>query len=428
MTDASNGDGVSFVVVSANCGGAARAIPSSSASVVDRSKALGAYILEAGASPGATPPVVAGLQEMSRFDAPSADRPSAAETLGLGQNGGFYYVPTLSTEWHPQKSKWQVRWDEGACHAEQGVAVCALRGASLHDPEDNKPQSCAGATPLAGAVIELPVVKFRRAQEKTTANWENWITHQVAIGDAAPYEVQFRHSRYLGDRDTEPRIATAHRVRLSAHSEFVFINLHLTTLREPAADKAPGKKLERAQRSVSREAEFLRHLQLSEVCSFIWRVYEDMALPVVVAGDFNTAPDRPDLNQFLENARLKAVFRRTRCWACDGAPLEEARAVFSNTRHTTVLTKDAATFEGIAGEAPNTLWAKEYCSNCARPLFTHKRNFQLVDNILYSDPEASGRPRLNARIDFDDPALNAGIGDDTYFSDHFPIWSRFRLS
>ena len=82
----------------------------------------------------------------------------------------------------------------------------------------------------------------------------------------------------------------------------------------------------------------------------------------------------------------------------------------------------------LAGEAPNTLWAKEYCSNCARPLFTHKRNFQLVDNILYSDPEASGRPRLNARIDFDDPALNAGIGDDTYFSDHFPIWSRFRLS
>ena len=70
-----------------------------------------------------------------------------------------------------------------------------------------------------------------------------------------------------------------------------------------------------------------------------------------------------------------------------------------------VLTKDAATFEQIAGEAPNTLQAKEYCSNCARPLFTHKRNFQLVDNILYSDPEAAGRPALSARIDFDDPAF-----------------------
>ena len=89
MTDASNGDGVSFVVVSANCGGAARAIPSSSASVVDRSKALGAYIVQAGASAGAAPPVVAGLQEMSRFDAPSPDRPSAVETLGLPrENGG----------------------------------------------------------------------------------------------------------------------------------------------------------------------------------------------------------------------------------------------------------------------------------------------------------------------------------------------------
>lgn len=426
------GEGAPFVIVSANCGGAARAISLSDASSADRSKALGAYVRQAGAADST--PVVAGLQELSRFDAPSPDRPSYAELLGLPhENGGFYFAPTLSTARYPQKAKWQVRWDENICHAEQGVAACALHGAALLDPEENAPPACGHGTPFAGAVLDLPVVKFRKPSKAKTPDepWENWIRRKVSIGDAAPYTVEFRHTRYLGDRDTEPRIATAHRVRLGGGSgEFVFINLHLTTLREPAAKSAHAKAkgLARTRRTVSREAEFLRHLQLSEVCDFIWRVYTDEALrlPVIVAGDFNTTPDRPDLKQFTASACLKPVFRHDRCWACGGAPLSEAKLVYSNERHTTVLTEDADAFRDITGETPQRLKAAEYCSDCGRPLFTHKRNFQLVDNILYTNGAPPGAA-LRARIDFADPEANAGIGVDTHFSDHFPIWSRFRL-
>jgi hypothetical protein len=251
------------------------------------------------------------------------------------------------------------------------------------------------------------------------------------MGGEAPFEICFRHSRYLGDRDTEPRIATAHRVRLDKANgglgEFVFVNLHLTTLREPNP-VADEKGLARARRSASPEAEYLRHLQLSEVCDFIWRVYTDevLRLPVVVSGDFNTAPDRPDLKQFLANACLKPVFEREQCWACGGAPLSAPKQVYSTERLTTVLTEDAETLTRITGETAQALSVSEYCSNCSRPLFTHKRNFQLVDNILYTN----GAPRgasLRARIEFDDPETNAGIGVDTYFSDHFPIWTRFHL-
>jgi len=211
--------------------------------------------------------------------------------------------------------------------------------------------------------------------------------------------------------------------------EFVFINLHLTTLRAASSQAAGRSGLARARRSNSGDAEFLRHLQLSEVCDFIWRVYEDetLRLPVVVAGDFNTAPERPDLTQFLANACLKPVFRHDACWACGGAPISEAKTVYSNANNTTVLTEDAETFERITGEKPDALLAKEYCSNCGRPLFTHKRNFKLVDNILYTDCTAPGLPALRTRIAFTGPSEDAGIGSDTYFSDHFPVWSRFRL-
>lgn len=420
--------GTPFVIVSANCGGAARAIAASDFSWIDRTKAVGDYIQQA--SPKGA--VIAGLQELARFDDPTAKRPSYAAMMGLTRKAErrFFYVPTLSTGWYPQKKKWQGRWDEGVCHAEQGVAACAVRGAVLHDPEENTPEACGGAA-FAGVVLDLPVVQFRRGAAASAPgagkSWANWITHTSQVGDAPPYELIFRHTRYLGDRDTEPRAATAHRVRLDKPKgeagEFIFINLHLTTLREPAGDKSRGM---RARRTASPEAEFLRHLQLSEVCDFIWRVYTDEALPVIVAGDFNTAPDRPDLKQFMANARLRPVFTRDRCWGCGGAPLAAPKQVYSNESHSTVLTEDAETFARITGETAQPVQATEYCSRCSRPLFTHKRNFQLVDNILYTDGAPPGAS-LKARIAFDDPEANAGIGTDTHFSDHFPIWSRFRL-
>lgn len=419
-------EGTQFLVVSANCAAAARAVRPTDGEIADRAQALGAYILDKRARK--VIPVVAGLQELGRFDAPTPNRPPYASLLGLPRkSGGFYFVPTLSTGRYPLQAKWRVRWENDICHAEQGVAAVALRGAALHDPEANEPPAC-GTTTFQGAVIDLPVVKFRKPSDRAEgAPDEDWFRHKTSFG-GRDYEVEFRHSRYLGDRDTEPRLATAHRVRLQTpHAyapEFVFINLHLTTLRERPG--AAGADQSRALRSRSPDAEFLRHLQLNEVNDFIWRIYREDKLPVVVAGDFNTAPDRPDLADFMERACLQPVFRSDRCWACGSAPLSAAKPVYGSEGHQTVLTTEPSSFERITGEAPTEIAATEYCSKCARPLFTHKRNFQLVDNILYTSGEPPGAP-LRARVAFDVPEQNAGVGADTYFSDHFPIWAMFRL-
>lgn len=442
MSSRSESESRAFTVVSANFGGAAREVALSDTVSVERPEALGAFIRDPSrTSRLETYPVIAGIQEVSKIGSPGIDRDAIKDLIGShNADAQVYYAPTVSTAWYPLKAKWRARWNEQICDAEQGMAVCGIRGAALVDPECNVPKACGGHPPFRGVVLNLPVVKFRKhvaveAEGEQAARPQNWISHTAAFGGAEPFPVEFRNTRYFGSRDTEPRIATAHRIRLGESdplAEFIFINVHLTTLREEDTatvdPQGSDEGLRKTQRVPSREAEFLRHLQLSEICDFIWHVYTDasLQLPVIVAGDFNTTSDRPDLKGFMEAAFLKPVFMSDKCWSCGGAPLSQGRYFYSNERHKTVLTETPQMFEQITGDKAKSILTTECCSVCGKLLFTHKRNLKLIDNILYTNGRPPGTA-LKSTLELEESDGSVGIGADTYFSDHFPIWASFRL-
>jgi endonuclease/exonuclease/phosphatase family metal-dependent hydrolase len=424
-----------FTIVSANFGGAIREIAHSDKAVIDRPEAFGAFLEDpSGTGRLSSCPLIAGLQEVSKMEPDAVPSVKIRDLIGSHHaNAQFYYTPTVSTALYPLHAKWRQRWKERICASEQGMAVCAMRGATLLDPEGNAIGSGVGAPPFRGLVLNLPVVAFRDKAD-VLPNSDRWIHHVVEL-DSDRIAVQFRHTRYLGSRDTEPRIATAHRVRLAGPDkhEFVFINAHLTTLREEdradAENCASGRStphLAGTTRVPTREAQFLRHLQLSEICDFILYAYSSFQLPVVVAGDFNTFVNEPELRRFLKAASLKPVFRREECWACHQRPGRRMKNYYGHERYRTVLTEDERSFREVTGEEPKIVSVPENCSNCNSPLFTHKRNFRLIDNIFFTESPPPGMP-LKATIQLDETEDATGIGTKTYFSDHFPIWAAFRV-
>jgi endonuclease/exonuclease/phosphatase family metal-dependent hydrolase len=421
-----------FTIVSANFGGAIREIAHSDKAVIARPEAIGAFLEDpSGTGRLSSYPLIAGFQEVSKT-APAAVPSFKIEDLvgSYHANAQFYYTPTVSTALYPLQAKWHGRWKEQLCASEQGMAVCTKRGATLLDPEANATGSGVGGPPLfRGMVLNLPVVVFRDKAE-VLPHSDRWIHHVVEL-DSDRIAVQFRHTRYLGSRDTEPRTATAHRVLLEGPNklEFVFINVHLTTLREEDRPDASGlstPRLARTTRVPTGDAQFLRHLQLSEICDFILYVYSSFQLPVVVAGDFNTTANAPELKRFMKAAFLKPVFRSEECWACHQRPGQQMKDYYSHERYKTVLTEDELSFRKITGEEPNIISVPENCSNCNSPLFTHKRNFGLIDNILFTESLPTGMA-LKATLRLDDTGDGAGIGTKTYFSDHFPVWAAFRV-
>lgn len=423
--------GTPFIIISANCAGGARAIGWSQHSVSDRSRSVGDFvqrIAEGDSRPHAT---IVGFQELCRYNAQISSQTDFVEMLNLPPGSEeFYFASNVSTALYPIKAKWGARWEANSCHAEQGIAACALHGARLRDPECNAPPRSMGSSPFKGAVINLPVVKFCSATECERAPEKPWRTifkHRFAA-TGAENEMAFRFSRYLGSRDTEPRLATAHRVTLdgaaSGTDAFIFIHVHLTTLQERHSSGLPT-----GDNSIPAHwpaAESLRYLQLAEICDFIWEIYESSGLPVVVAGDFNTSPDRPDMGQFMKDAHLQAVFRSDRCWACSGEPLAHPRQVYTSEANPHVLTTSESAYLDLTRDSPKTRETTAFCRECQRPLFTAKRRFRLVDNILFTADVPSG-VALRSTITLDDPTTDAGIALDTCFSDHFPVWAQFRL-
>lgn len=71
--------------------------------------------------------------------------------------------------------------------------------------------------------------------------------------------------------------------------------------------------------------------------------------------------------------------------------------------------------------------AYECCSKCQAPFFTHKRNFGLIDNILYTDSGKATNLKWRLRPATDPDQVTRGIRLDTYFSDHLPVWCKFGI-
>ncbi len=436
-----------FIVASANFGGAARALTALGARSHFRVAGLVNFISNPSCdSSSGTLPTVIGIQEMTRLLDPPVDHPGKTheELSALGLKPRVFFAATLSTDRYPLAAKWRVRWEhESIRRMEQGTATVSTCGAELGVPE----QRPAPAHVHRGLVIDLPMVEFAQPgrNEGGPASLGGWITHRWAEMDSRP--VTFRHTHYRGDRDTEPRIATAHRVELASRAgeprrAFVFVNLHLATLKEEnREDKLlPGDGVPRTARVPTDQACFLRLLQLSVVGDFIRGIYRSLRLPVIVVGDFNATPESVELRWFGRDAALKVVFSSHRCWRCANeiGGASQPGQYYTHDSCKEILAANRDEFSICAEEGakltPATISAEEYCDRCGvmTPLFTHKRNFSLIDNILCTDPsrlaglEAGGGDiTLDAELQ---PSGQAGIRLDTCFSDHLPIWSRFTIA
>lgn len=416
-----------FVAANANFGGGARVVPALGGVTTDRSKALADFILApSGNKMTDDLPLIIGLQEMTtllKCKPPQIPVNFPEELVKhltqSGQEVDEYYGQTVTTKWYPLKEKWQSRWDEGIEEMEQGMFTCA-KNARLLAPWLEPPRDSI----FKGRKIDLPlqevVLEFRPQHP--------------------PCKGQFQGAYYRGNRDTEPRVATAHGVSLATDqsAQFIFLNVHLATLKaEDVGTRklVPTDQQERTVRRPTPQAMSLRYLQLSVLRDFILKVaYQDLRLPVIVAGDFNASMEAPELQSFLEETSMNPVFDPdpVQCWRC-GFPKPRVllpSSYFTHPKSKAILARTAQEVAalvsgGMAGECP--ISANECCSKCQAPFFTHKRNFGLIDNLLYTDSGKVSNLKWRVSPAADLERVTRGIRLDTYFSDHLPLWCEFGL-
>lgn len=412
-----------FVVASANFGGGARVVPAAGGGTMDRAKAVADFIAApSGDSAIDALPLVAACQEMSRLLKPPLDYPAmiARRFAQAGRPLDGYFIPTVTTELYPLSKKWQTLWDAGIQEIEQGMWTCA-RDARLLAPWLDGPRDSR----FKGRKLDLPV--------------RGSLAHGGAA-DSPAVEDRAQGAYYQGNRDTEPRVATAHGVCVTAEqiSQFVFINVHLTTLEAERADSlrlAPGDRAERSARRPHPEAARLRAVQLGVIRDFILEVaYAELKLPVIVAGDFNAGVEAPEVISFMADTFLTPVFGPDpgQCWQCAAQQPRGATplAYFTHPKSKEILAKtprEVALLTGMPDAPACPLSAVECCAKCQAPFFTHKRNFGLLDNILFTDAAKLAKLKWKLAPALDPQRPTRGIRLDSYFSDHLPVWCQFAI-
>ncbi len=398
-----------FTVASANAAGAARAIAFGRGPTTGT---LADFVLDPAGDESARP-VVAALQEV--FVAEPDDTPAELRRSveKAGRRGEVDYHASVTSCSYPLDRKWRGRWDKGGpALIEQGMATAVHGDIEIVDPYRVSPSEGAG-TPFRRLVIDLPVLNVA-GQTATSSLW----------------------TYYQGDRNTEPRVATAHRVGLGdppwapEAPQFILVNAHVGTLSEEDHEPAKGE-LARTVRARTAAGVLVRRAQLGVVADFVREVaYRDLGLPVVIAGDFNATPDAAEIVEFMRSSSLKAVFETgpSRCWRCRTALGERKETLYSSVTEKAVLTRTEDQFLEITGGGAHIvqgIGVAEWCTTCELPQFTHKRNFGLIDNIFFTDP-AQKAWKLAFRLTPDES--RRGLRLDSYFSDHLPIWSGFSAS
>jgi hypothetical protein len=286
---------------------------------------------------------------------------------------------------------------------------------------------------LNGLKLDLPTLRFDPTG-RAAGSWFNLEIEAPVLGRA---RWRCRFTRYEGDRDTEPRAATAHAVSFAtsaddeAGARFILIDVHLSTLKAedtpPQGSPEPGAVWAK-RRVPTLEAAWLRYLQLSVLRDFILEVYGELQLPVLVAGDFNAQPDAPEMRAFLEEARLRPVFGLSECWRCgrpyQPMPEDAPRRFLTRAPQPEFLAATPEEFAAWSTEPAQPILTRACCRACGAPCFTHKRNFSLLDNLLFTDPDQAASLRFRLRPDLS----RRGICLHTAFSDHAPIWCKFACS
>jgi hypothetical protein len=395
-------------------------------------------------------PVFAAVQEMTRVAErarPSgSDDPPERVRKALGASTSLSFTPSVTTDWYPLERKWGDWWrSRDFLRMEEGLATLCMGPLGFADPQ-LAPAWDPGR--FSGRVMDLPILEFADAGGDDPPAGEDWISHKVDLssGEEAPevLEVTFRPSYYRGNRDTDPRIATLHRIWLGSESwrpglpEFVGINIHLGTLRAENAGqefKSSEDDVERVLRLPTPSARYLRWRQLGLLADFIRGVYGRYQLPVVVAGDFNASPTSPELRWFARAAGL-TVAHSERCLRCGTVQDSETRKqklahFYTSSRNTSVLVDTPGQARMLSGGGePLRISATEVCVNerCKAPLFTHKRNFQLLDNIMFTSEATADARRLTWLPRLPGEPDAGGICLQSYYSDHLPVWARLELS
>jgi hypothetical protein len=379
---------------------------------------------------------VLSIQEMTTTDAGVPTRAAALEA-SIAEGARSTFVPLVSTQWHPIRKKWGDKVDQGSSRNEGLCVATGDMGAVLCNWSSAPWQSMAG--PIGGEtrnrVVELPNFEFPKSLDD--GEGQDWIRGEYLLNDVRT-PVVFRPAYYRGYRDTDPRAAQACLLgwpqregdhQTQERPACVLINLHLSTLTSELLSERRG-------RASDANATFLRSMQLRAIARFARQMQDETeGLPVVIAGDFNSEPDSPEIREFSDEINSAPELTAGKCWKCGTRQVERPEVCFYSQ---TPGRWDYSLLPCVAGQPPNLCTTAVCCNDqCLEPRFTHKWHGLLLDNVFVlpalSGSEwdiAVGKPEVDVSRPYSDHAavivpliftkrvsdtLVKGIGNATFF-------------